>query len=174
MEAEGRNDSETRRNENDSDAIHYLPEAFHQCDAKHLTTLIADMLGRLVAHNDQIPLTTNNLTRFHSRVPPGISISDYIRRISKYAGVDKLCLLVLLVYIDRVCERDGTFTISSLTAHRFIITSITCACKVKIEPRCNNQQLIIHWQSEGILRLLLNKYNVCQSRRHFHQGIEHS
>ncbi|KAI8925048.1 cyclin-domain-containing protein [Entophlyctis helioformis] len=106
-----------------------LPEYFHLCSSEHLISLIADMLGRLVSHNDQIPLAASNLTRFHSRAPPAISISDYLRRIVKYAAVERICLLTLLIYIDRVCERHPLFTISSLTVHRFVITAITCACK---------------------------------------------
>ena len=95
--------------------------------------MIADMLNRLTAHNDQIPLTTSSLTRFHSRAPPAISILDYLRRIVKYASVERVCLLILLIYIDRVCERNRSFTISSLTVHRFIITGVTVAAKVMMD-----------------------------------------
>ncbi|KAL2917884.1 Pho80p cyclin [Polyrhizophydium stewartii] len=91
-----------------------------------------------VAHNDRIPLTQGNLTRFHSRAAPGISISDYLRRIVKYAAVERICLMILLIYIDRVCERKPDFTISSLTVHRFIITGITCACKTLCDTYLSN------------------------------------
>ncbi|KAI8837853.1 cyclin-domain-containing protein, partial [Chytridium lagenaria] len=94
-----------------------------------LIDLIADMLERLTQHNDLIPLTQSGLTRFHSRAPPAISVKDYMRRIVKYASVERVCLLVLLIYVDRICERNPTFTISSLTVHRFIITATTVACK---------------------------------------------
>ncbi|KAI8620061.1 cyclin-domain-containing protein [Chytriomyces sp. MP71] len=100
--------------------------------------MIADMLQRLTAHNDQIPLSSSTLTRFHSRAPPGISIVDYLRRIVKYASVERVCLLILLVYIDRVCERNRSFTISSLTVHRFIITGVTVACKALCDSFLQN------------------------------------
>ena len=96
------------------------------------------MLGRLISHNDLIPLTPNNLTRFHSRTPPNISLNDYLRRIVKYASVEKACLLVLLIYIDRVCELHPQFTISSLTVHRFLITAVTVSSKSLCDSYCTN------------------------------------
>ncbi|TPX68401.1 hypothetical protein SpCBS45565_g03166 [Spizellomyces sp. 'palustris'] len=115
-----------------------LPEYFHLVDVNHLTQLIADMLIRLTSHNDQIPLTSSNLTRFHSRAPPGISIPEYLKRIVKYASIERVCLLILLIYIDRVCERHRGFTISSLTVHRFVITGITCASKALCDSYLTN------------------------------------
>ncbi|KAI7822561.1 cyclin-domain-containing protein [Gamsiella multidivaricata] len=96
------------------------------------------MLCRLTAHNDQIPLTSANLTRFHSRAPPQISVYDYLRRIVKYTSLERACLLVILIYIDRVCEKVRTFTISSLTVHRFIIASVTLAAKAVCDSYCTN------------------------------------
>ena len=77
-------------------------------------------VDRLTTHNDNIPISQNTLTRFHSRAVPGyvypylfvilwafecllirISLSDYLRRIVKYASIEKPCLLLLLIYIDR-------------------------------------------------------------------------
>jgi hypothetical protein len=96
------------------------------------------MLVRLISHNDQIPLTPSNLTRFHSRTPPSISIIDYLDRIIKYTSVEKCCLLILLIYIDRVCARHRSFMISSLTVHRFIITAITVSSKVLCDSYWTN------------------------------------
>lgn len=101
-------------------------------------SLIADMLGRLISHNDLIPLTPSNLTRFHSRTPPNISLTDYLRRIVKYTSVEKSCLLILLIYIDRVCELHPHFTVSSLTVHRFLITAVTVSSKALCDSYCTN------------------------------------
>ncbi|KAG9302328.1 hypothetical protein G9A89_008820 [Geosiphon pyriformis] len=115
-----------------------VPELFYRVDPIHLMNMIADMLGRLIAHNDQIPLTPSNLTRFHSRAPPTISIADYLRRIIRYTSVERVCLLIILIYIDRVCERHRTFTISSLTVHRFIIAAVTVSSKALCDSYCTN------------------------------------
>ncbi|KAI9487747.1 MAG: cyclin-domain-containing protein [Benjaminiella poitrasii] len=115
-----------------------VPEYFYAVDINYLTHMIADMLGRLISHNDLIPLTPSNLTRFHSRTPPNISLSDYLRRIVKYTSVEKSCLLILLIYIDRVCELHPHFTISSLTVHRFLITAVTVSSKALCDSYCTN------------------------------------
>ncbi|KAL1922400.1 uncharacterized protein VTP21DRAFT_9939 [Calcarisporiella thermophila] len=119
-------------------AIIEVPEYFHECDINYLTHMISDMLGRLTSHNDQIPLTPAMLTRFHSRAPPSISVYDYLRRIVKYTSIERACLLLLLVYIDRICERNKSFTISSLTVHRFLITAATVGAKALCDSYCTN------------------------------------
>jgi len=106
-----------------------LPTRFEECDIEHLIDLIASMLTRLINHNDQIPFTSTSLTRFHSRSPPAITISDYLRRIYKYTNPEPICLILILNYIDRICKNLINFTICSLTVHRFCITSVTVGSK---------------------------------------------
>lgn len=65
-----------------------LPWAFIDCPADTLVVLIAHMLELLCQHNDQVLLTPDALTRFHSRASPGITIVDYIRRIVKYTNLE--------------------------------------------------------------------------------------
>ncbi|CAO3578732.1 unnamed protein product [Absidia cylindrospora] len=115
-----------------------VPEYFYAVDINYLSHMIADMLGRLITHNDLIPLTPANLTRFHSRIPPNITLSDYLRRIIKFTSIEKSCLLIILIYIDRVCERHPHFTISSLTVHRFLITAVTLSSKALSDSYCTN------------------------------------
>ncbi|TFL00457.1 cyclin-domain-containing protein [Pterulicium gracile] len=115
-----------------------LPSAFEDVDIDHLAILIADMLSRLTEHNDKIPLLPDSLTRFHSRSPPAITVLEYLRRIIKFTNVEKSCLLLILFCIDLVCARQPLFTISSLTCHRFIISSITICSKGICDSFCSN------------------------------------
>ncbi|KAI8908183.1 cyclin-domain-containing protein [Powellomyces hirtus] len=115
-----------------------LPEYFHLVDVRDLIQLIADMLTRLTIHNDHIPLNSTTLTRFHSRAPPHISLVEYLQRIVRYAQIERICLLVLLIYIDRICDRTPTFTVCSLTVHRFVITGFTCASKTLCDSYLTN------------------------------------
>lgn len=91
--------------------------------------LISDMLGELVVLNDQIPLSTGGLTRFHSRAPPTISIPDYLSRLTLHSTLQPSILLSMVYYIDMLSNLYPTFTISSLTVHRFLITAATVASK---------------------------------------------
>ncbi|KNE55262.1 hypothetical protein AMAG_01175 [Allomyces macrogynus ATCC 38327] len=106
-----------------------LPASFDECDTGHLVHLISDLLCSLTALNDRIPLSAANISPFHSRQPPPISILDYLRRIVKFAALERACLLATVIFIDRVCQRHPTFTISSLTVHRFLVAATTIAAK---------------------------------------------
>ncbi|KAG1898081.1 cyclin-domain-containing protein [Suillus fuscotomentosus] len=115
-----------------------LPAAFEVAGIDDLALLIANMLERLIAHNDKIPLLPESLTRFHSRTVPNISVLDYLRRIIKWTKVEKSCLLLTLHYVDQICARMPLFTLSSLTCHRFIIASITVCSKGLCDSFCTN------------------------------------
>ena len=99
------------------------------------------MLTRLTQHNDSLPLHPSSLTRFHSRATPNISLPAYLRRIAKYTSVEKCCMLILLVYIDRVCERMQGFTICGLTVHRFVCAAVLCASKALCDAFNTNGEL---------------------------------
>ena len=128
-----------------------VPIYFHLADTKHIISLVVEMITRLVNHNDSITFSQTQLTRFHSKAPPAISITDYVRRIVKYASIEKASLLLLLVYIDRLCAALPSFTISTLTVHRyintlflsvfmprFLIISITTGSKSISDVYCSN------------------------------------
>jgi hypothetical protein len=96
------------------------------------------MLTRLIEHNDRIPWKPDSITRFHSRSPPGISVYDYLQRIVKYTPVERAVLIVILIYIDRVCAKHPNFIISSLTLHRYLITAVTVGSKALCDSYCTN------------------------------------
>ena len=110
-------------------AVKIMPVQYETCDVKDLVVLISNMLMELVRFNDDIPLKDGRLTRFHSRAPPGISIKDYLQRLTTHATLSPPILLSMVYYIDRLCALYPAFTISSLTVHRFLITSATVASK---------------------------------------------
>jgi len=120
------------------DGIKILPQRFETCQVEDLVALIAHMLERLIQHNDGIALTPNSLTRFHSRAPPGISVHDYLSRITKFTNVEPCCLLILLHYIDKISEKLPTFTITSLTVHRFVIAAVAAGSKALCDSFCTN------------------------------------
>lgn len=126
-----------------------LPWAFIDCEIDDLIILIAHMLNKLLEHNDQVVLTPSSLTRFHSRAPPGISVLDYLKRIVKYTNLEKLPLLSLLAYIDITCQNLPTFTLSSLTVHRFVISGITAGSKALCDVFCTN----VHYAKVGGIKV---------------------
>ncbi|KIX99204.1 uncharacterized protein Z520_04780 [Fonsecaea multimorphosa CBS 102226] len=106
-----------------------MPLRYETCNTRDLVLLISSMLMELIRYNDAIPLREGQLTRFHSRAPPGISVPDYLQRLTTHATLSPPILLSVVYYIDRLCALYPAFTISSLTVHRFLITSATVASK---------------------------------------------
>lgn len=121
--------SSAKRSRQAKPAVKEMPEQYETCDVKDLVVLISNMLMELVRFNDAIPLKDGRLTRFHSRAPPAISIKDYLQRLTTHATLSPPILLSMVYYIDRLCALYPAFTISSLTVHRFLITSATVASK---------------------------------------------
>lgn len=106
-----------------------LPRRYEETNTRDLVVLISSMLMELIRFNDQIPLRDGRLTRFHSRSPPRISVPDYLQRLTTHATLSPPILLSMVYYIDRLCALYPPFTISSLTVHRFLISSATVASK---------------------------------------------
>ncbi|KAK5072371.1 Pho80p cyclin [Lithohypha guttulata] len=113
----------------ESEPARILPLDYSLCAPRDLVLLISSMLMDLIRYNDTIPLRDGHLTRFHSRAPPGISVTDYLQRLTTHATLPPPILLSMVYYIDKLCALYPAFTISSLTVHRFLITAATVASK---------------------------------------------
>ena len=121
--------SAPKRSRPESGSVKLMPRQYWTCNPKDLGVLISNMLMELIRLNDRIPLRDGKLTRFHSRAPPGISVSDYLQRLIQHATLSPPILLSTVYYIDRLCALYSAFTINSLTVHRFLITAATVAAK---------------------------------------------
>ncbi|KAK6360797.1 hypothetical protein TWF730_006919 [Orbilia blumenaviensis] len=115
-----------------------VPGDYQLCAMNDLVILISDMLNQLVSLNDGIPLTQGGLTRFHSRAPPTITITDYLHRIALHTTLEPSTLLSMVYYIDLLSNHYPAFTISSLTVHRFLITAATVSSKGLCDSFCTN------------------------------------
>ncbi|KAJ3556299.1 hypothetical protein NPX13_g10164 [Xylaria arbuscula] len=115
-----------------------LPTRYELCDVEDMVILIANMIGELIETNDSLAMKSGNLTRFHSRTAPGISVLDYLQRLAKHATLTPPLLLSMVYYIDRLCALYTDFTINTLTVHRFLITAATVAGKGLSDSFWNN------------------------------------
>ncbi|GAW22099.1 hypothetical protein ANO14919_116340 [Xylariales sp. No.14919] len=115
-----------------------LPSRYELCDVEDMVVLIANMIGELIETNDSLAMKSGNLTRFHSRTAPGISVLDYLQRLAKHATLTPPLLLSMVYYIDRLCALYTDFTINTLTIHRFLITAATVAGKGLSDSFWNN------------------------------------
>jgi hypothetical protein len=97
------------------------------CEPKILCDLLVALLNKLTSLNSTLPTVT--LSRFHSRSPPSISLNDYMDRLMKYCIgfqflnlVEHSVLIVVLIYLDRFCQKNNTFAFNYLTSHRYPLT----------------------------------------------------
>ncbi|SSD62025.1 uncharacterized protein SCODWIG_03787 [Saccharomycodes ludwigii] len=132
-----------------------LSQNYMQCPIQDLVILISRMITSVILINDgklEQENTKKNkskrkmengctidgkddneenktLTRFHSKIPPPISVYDYLVRLTKYSSLDHSVLLTTVYYIDLLTSVYPVFNVNSLTVHRFLLAATTVASK---------------------------------------------
>jgi len=98
--------------------------------------MISNVLNQICERNDRFISSINitPLTRFHALQAPRITIKSYLKRIAEKFECSEECLVLALIYIDRLILKDRCFFVNSLSIHRVIITSIMLAVKFCDEP----------------------------------------
>ncbi|KAI8647600.1 cyclin-domain-containing protein [Parasitella parasitica] len=94
---------------------------------QHLIKIVSSLLDSMLTTNNQLP--TTQITYFHSRAIPNISVLSYLSRIHRFAPFTNEALLSMLIFFDRIAKLDNGFTINSYNIHRLLITSIVIASK---------------------------------------------
>jgi len=77
------------------------------------------------------------ITKFHASRPPSISVAEYLERINKYASCSSECLVLALIYIDRLIQQSN-FALTALNVHRVLITAVMLAAKFFDDQYFNN------------------------------------
>lgn len=92
-----------------------------------VSRLVALTLEKIMGENfhrhlQASPVMSNDpFVKFQSSYAPDVSVEYYIQRIFKHSKCSDSCLIIMLVYIDRLIENKG-LVLSTLNAHRIIIT----------------------------------------------------
>mmetsp|Transcript_39440 Transcript_39440/g.92400 ORF Transcript_39440/g.92400 Transcript_39440/m.92400 type:complete len:226 (+) Transcript_39440:61-738(+) len=73
----------------------------------------------------------DTVSRFHSKVAPGIGIEQYLTRLAKYFQCHESCLLLALVYIDRAVKMNPVVVVNNFTIHRLLAVSTVVAAKIQ-------------------------------------------
>lgn len=56
---------------------------------------------------------------FFSKKIPSISIQSYLERIMKYTKMEEATLIVVLIFVDKLCE-SSSFLLTENTIHRYL------------------------------------------------------
>ncbi|CAE7728400.1 CYCU4-1, partial [Symbiodinium sp. CCMP2456] len=73
----------------------------------------------------------DKVSRFHSKVAPGIGVEQYLTRLAKYFQCHESCLLLALVYIDRAVKMDSIVVVNKFTIHRLLAVATVVAAKIQ-------------------------------------------
>lgn len=99
--------------------------AIEETGGSTLVKALAHVLTQLAARGCR----PQRITSFHAVRPPQIPIYDYLLRISNHFHCSDECLLVALVYIDRVMRLNPHFVVSIFNLHRVVVLAAVAAVK---------------------------------------------
>lgn len=119
IESDGNNDNDGVVYQSDTIQYKeaYTMNGFQVYDMFTIADMIALIFDGLIRQTDKIE--DSDITVFHARSVPTIQIKDYLHRIIIYSKCSSECLLLSLIYIDRLIERNQGFLLKSLNIHRY-------------------------------------------------------
>ena len=95
--------------------------------------LIADLLVNICEENKTKKSNKNFLLKpFTNKNIPSISIKDYLLRLSKHSKVNESTIILILIYIDRICNMNHFF-LSYYNIHKMILAAFILAIKYNEE-----------------------------------------
>ncbi|KAJ2232854.1 cyclin-like protein interacting with PHO85 [Coemansia sp. RSA 485] len=103
---------------------------------------MAELIGSVASFNHaSLGPVVSDITPFHSRAVPSISVHDYLARIAKFVCLENDSLLAVLVYLDRITRNHlhrPALAVSPYNIHRLLITAIVVAHKFNSDIFFNN------------------------------------
>jgi len=76
-------------------------------------------------------------TLFYSKIIPGIDISSYLDRIIKYTKIESSTLILIFIYLDRICEK-ASIQMTKNNIHRLLLSSVIVAIKINEDDFYSN------------------------------------
>lgn len=115
-----------------------LPHSYEHASPLDLTNILSSWLSKYL-YNDKLRVRNNELTWFHSKAVPQISVREYLQRLARYAALSTPILLSMMVYLQRLRNKHPALKISSLNVHRLLLACSTVASKFVSDCFWTNQ-----------------------------------
>ena len=91
--------------------------------------IISDLLNNICEGNkDKLSKTNSKIKPFMTLNIPTMTIKDFLLRISKYTKINESTLIIILIYIDRICKINN-FQLNFKNIYKLIISSMIIAIK---------------------------------------------
>ena len=95
--------------------------------------IISDLFINICEENKIKKSNKNFLIKsFTNKFIPSISIKDYILRLAKYSKVNESTIIIVLIYIDRICNINH-LNLTYYNIHKLILASFILAIKYNEE-----------------------------------------
>jgi hypothetical protein len=109
--------------------INVIRESNSVKEDRRIIEKISDLLSDICQENKkESNLFSNPLKCFYTRNIPLISIKDYLEHIYKYTKINSSTIVLILIYIDRICNiHKGK--LSYYNIHKLILGSMIIAIK---------------------------------------------
>ena len=115
--------------------------------------LISDLFVNICEENKAKKCNKNILLKsFTNKNIPSISIKDYLLRLSKHAKVNESTIILILIYIDRICNMNH-FILTYFNIHKLILAAFILAIKYNEE---NYYHMIYYSKIGGVSLSELN------------------
>ena len=88
--------------------------------------------------NQNAELEYNPDDPFSSSIPPKVTMQYFLGRIKRYSEIEKSTLLIILIYVDRMCITSGII-LNPHNIHRLILGCLILAIKYNEDVYFNNE-----------------------------------
>ncbi len=105
-----------------------------QYPEKKIIITISDLLDNICNENSSIKINNKNLEinkkirYFMLKNIPSISIKDFLLRLTKYGKICESTLIMMLIYVDRICHRYN-FKITYHNIYKLMLIAMVIAIK---------------------------------------------
>ena len=108
--------------------------SLEQHPAKKVITTISELLNNMCKENNSLEINDKNVASnkkikyFMLKKIPSISIKDFLFRLTKYSKICESTLVMILIYIDRMCHKDN-FKITYYNIYKLMLAAMVVAIK---------------------------------------------
>lgn len=135
MENDSEEESKSKKDNNLSSQANTIINSFNSNITndnieKIMIEKISILLSDICDENAKLYKTENSqyIKPFLSKNIPQISINDYIERLYKYNKINSSTIILILIYIDRICNINK-FKLTYFNIHKLILASMIIAIK---------------------------------------------
>ena len=128
---------------------------------EHIVELLGTLLDKTVQRNDSLG-RKSELEGFEVGKPCPLTASAYLKRIMKYGGCSPCCVVVGLMYLQRLKQQMPSVCLTSGNMQRLLLTSVMVAAKYLDDLYYSNK----HWARIGGLELV--EVNLLELKLLFH------